>query len=78
MALMMRMINIINNTKKIEEKLYKMWLFKEQLKEHKESPLYAIRDARLNGAIDLLKTMGYKVIFDPLAENLNNPFIVRE
>ena len=63
--------------KKIEEKLYKMWLFREELKEEKTSPIYAIRNARLSGAVDLLKVMGYKVYFNPLAEN-ENPFTVKE
>lgn len=64
-------------TKKIENKLYKMWLFREELKDNKTSPIYAIRNARLNGAIDLLKAIGYEVEFNPLAEG-KNPFIVKE
>lgn len=59
---------------KIENKLYKMWLFREELKDN-TSPLYAIRNARLNGAIDLLRAIGYEVIFNPLTEN-KNPFKV--
>ena len=63
--------------KDIENKLYKMWLFREELNEHKESPLYAIRNARLNGAVDLLKAIGYEVEFNPLAKG-KNPFTVKE
>ena len=61
--------------KKIEEKLYKMWLFREEAKAG--STIYAIRNARLSGAIDLLKAMGYKVDFNPLVEN-ENPFTVKD
>ena len=60
---------------KIENKLYKMWLYREELKEDKTNILYTIRNARLNGAIDLLKAIGYEVYFNPLAEN-QNPFTV--
>ena len=60
---------------KIVKKLYKMWLFREEVQ--KDSPIYAIRNARLNGAIDLLKAMGYKVDFNPLAEG-KNPFTIKE
>ena len=60
--------------KKIEEKLYKMWLFRE---EAKGTMIYDLRNARLSGAVDLLKAMGYKVEFNPLAEN-KNPFTVKE
>ena len=60
--------------KKIEEKLYKMWQFRE---EAKNENVYKIRYAELNGAIDLLKAIGYKVYFDPLAEG-KNPFTVKE
>ncbi len=64
----------MNTIKEIENKLYKMWLFREELKD-KTNQLYAIRNARLSGAIDLLKTIGYQVNFNPLAENVN-PFTV--
>lgn len=60
---------------KILKKLYKMWLFREEAKDN--AVLYAIRNARLNGAIDLLKTIGYKVDFNPLAEG-KNPFTIKE
>ncbi len=62
--------------KKIAEKLYKMWLFREEMAKV-NNDLYMIRDARLNGAISLAKAMGFKVEFNPLAEN-ENPFIVEE
>jgi len=61
---------------KAEISLYKMWLFRnEEIKNGQKSSMYAIRDARLSGAIDLLNALGYKVFFNPLAENLN-PFTV--
>lgn len=64
-----------NMIKKIEEKLYKMWQFREEAKGTK---IYDLRDAKLNGAIDLLNAMGcYRVFFNPLAEN-RNPFRVEE
>lgn len=61
--------------KKIEEKLYKMWQFREEAKIG--STIYAIREARFSGAVSMLKAMGYKVDFNPLAEN-QNPFTVKE
>lgn len=61
--------------KKIEEKLYKMWLFREEAE--KDSLIYTIREARLGGAINLLASIGYKVDFNPLAKN-ENPFTVKE
>jgi hypothetical protein len=60
--------------KKIEEKLYKMWKFRE---EAKGTMIYDLRDARLNGAVAMLDAMGYLVFFNPLAEN-KNPFKVKE
>ena len=60
---------------KILKKLYKMWLYREEVQ--KDSPIYAVRNARLNGAIDLLKAMGYKVDFNSLAKD-KNPFTIKE
>lgn len=63
--------------KKIAEKLWKMYLFREEMAKV-NNDLYVIRDARLNGAISLAKAMGFKVEFNPLAEEKENPFIVEE
>lgn len=60
---------------KAESKLYKMWLCREEFKDNQTSPIYVVRNARLQGAIDLLNALGYKVFFNPLAEN-QNPFTV--
>ena len=62
-------------TKKIANKLYKMWLFREEAP--KESAIYNLRNARLNGAVSLVKAIGFEVEFNPLAEG-KNPFIVKE
>jgi len=62
-------------TKKIANKLYKMWLFREEAT--KESAIYNLRNARLSGAISLVKAIGFEVEFNPLAEG-KNPFIVKE
>ena len=59
---------------KILEKLYRMWLFREEAKNG--TKIYTIRTARLNGAIDLVKAMGYDVQFNPLAEK-ENPFSIK-
>jgi hypothetical protein len=63
--------------KKIADKLYKMWLFREEASKLKGTIVYSLRDARLNGAVELIKAMGYEVEFNPLAEN-QNPFTVKE
>lgn len=63
--------------KKIAEKLWKMWLLREEAKEG--SQIYIIRNAKLYGAIELVKVMGFKVEFNPLVQGLSeNPFIVEE
>lgn len=59
--------------KKIEEKLYKMWQFREEESNNNSQ----FKDARLNGAVDLLNAIGYRVFFNPLAKN-KNPFTVKE
>jgi hypothetical protein len=59
---------------KIQDKLYKMWLFRE--KAQKDSTIYAIRNARLSGAIALAFELGFDVEFNPLAEG-KNPFTVK-
>ena len=64
-------------TKKIAEKLWKMYLFREEMAKV-NNDLYVIRDARLNGAISLVKAMGFKVHFNPLANKNENPFIVEK
>lgn len=54
-----------------------MWLFREEAK--KGSQIYIIRNAKLYGAIELVKVMGFKVEFNPLVQGLSeNPFIVEE
>lgn len=63
--------------KKIAEKLWKMYLFREEMAKG-NNELYVIRDARLNGAISLAKAMGFNVKFNPIADNNQNPFIVEE
>jgi len=60
----------------IARKLYTMWLFREEAKGNDE--LYNLRNARLSGAFDLAKAMGFKVEFNPLAEENENPFTIEE
>lgn len=62
--------------KKIEKKLYKMWLFREEA--NGKGVIYDLRNARLSGAISLLKAIGYDVGFNPLANENENPFTVKE
>jgi len=62
---------------KIKNKLYKMWLFREEITQ-KDNPMYAIRDAKLNGAVALAKELGFKVDFNPLANVNENPFSVKK
>ena len=61
---------------KIANKLWKMWLFREEAKTGSE--IYIIRNSRLSGAIDLIKAIGFNVEFNPLANENENPFIVEE
>ena len=61
---------------KIANKLYKMWLFREEATNG--SPIYTIRNARLSGAVSLAKEIGFNVAFNPLANENENPFIVEE
>ena len=63
--------------KKIAEKLWKMYLFREEMAKV-NNDLFVIRDARLNGAISLAKAMGFNVKFDARVDNNQNPFIVEE
>lgn len=62
--------------KKIAEKLWKMYQFREEAKGNYE--LYNQRNARLNGAFDLAIAIGFKVFFNPLAEENENPFTIEE
>ena len=62
--------------KKIAEKLWKMYLFREEAKGNYE--LYNLRNARLSGAFDLANAIGFKVFFNPLAEANENPFTIEE
>lgn len=60
----------------IAKKLWKMYQFREEAKGNDE--LYKQRDARLSGAFDLANAIGFKVFFNPLAEENENPFTIEE
>ncbi len=60
---------------KIQNKLYKMWLFRE---EAKTGNLFNNRNSALQGAIELAEVLGFKVEFNPLAIEGENPFKVKE
>ncbi len=62
--------------KRIADKLYAMWLFREET--GKDGAGYDINNARLNGAISLVETIGFSVEFNPLADEKENPFTVKE
>lgn len=61
---------------KIANKLWELLKWRDKLLA--DDVMYALRNARLSGAITLAKELGFEVDFNPLADKEENPFTVKE